>query len=69
MGLVSWMRTTRLLPCILGLLRCAETAFDTRMAKSETKGEKCRTAVSGVVRSSTWQGKARLLLEHAFWAA
>jgi hypothetical protein len=46
MGLVSWRTTTGLLPCILALLRYAETAFDIRMAKSETKGEKRRTMLS-----------------------
>jgi hypothetical protein len=44
--LLAWRRTTRLLPCILTLLRCTETAFDIRTAKSETKGKKCRTVLS-----------------------
>ena len=62
MGLVSWRRTTRLLPCILTLLRCAESAFDIRTAKSETKGEKCRTMLS-----AGWCDRPRGKAKHDFF--
>lgn len=66
MGLVSWRRTARFLQYILALLRCAETTFDIRKAKNETKGEKRRTMLSvgwcDRPRGKARQGKARLLL-------
>lgn len=51
-----------LLPCILALLRFAETAFDIRTAKSETKGEKYRTMLS-----EGWCDRPRGEAKHDFF--
>jgi len=61
MVLVSW-RTTRFLSCILAPLRCAETSFEIRTAKSETKGENGRTMLP-----AGWCDRPRGNAKHDFF--